>query len=159
METFENLSAQFGEQLLQKTLKIAAAESCTGGLFCEVLTRIPGSSNWFDRGFITYSNEAKIEMLGVKLSTLEQFGAVSEQTVIEMTQGVFKHSNADIACAITGIAGPDGGTKDKPVGLVWMGFAKRNDTIQTHHEIFKGDRQSIRKQVVKLMLKFLKEIA
>lgn len=125
-------------------LKLATAESCTGGGLSYWLTSVPGSSNWFERGFVTYSNEAKIEMLGVRSQTLEAHGAVSEETVTEMAKGALERSHADWSIAITGIAGPDGGTPDKPVGTVWIGIGGRNIPVIAKRMLFNGDRQEVR---------------
>ncbi len=128
--------------LKQKSLTIAVAESCTGGNLSALLTQESGASEYFDRGFITYSNNAKMELLGVKQSTLETYGAVSEQTALEMVRGVMQNSNADIGVSITGVAGPTGGSKDKPVGMVCFGFCIAGEyTATTQH--FDGERQKI----------------
>jgi len=122
------------------------AESCTGGGLAEILTRIPGSSSWFERGFITYSNESKQEMLDVTSDTLQQHGAVSEETAIAMAEGAIKNSHAEYSVAITGVAGPDGGTEDKPVGTVCIAWYKRNGGGNSIRIQFKGDRLKIREQ-------------
>ena len=147
-DTLESLVAA---QLTAKGLKMAVAESCTGGLLSNTLTNIPGSSEFFDRAYITYSNEAKIEELNVHTSTLEQYGAVSENTAIEMAEGVFKKTNVDLAISITGIAGPSGGTIDKPVGLVYIAF-KYNEQVSVVTRIFSGNRLEIKNKVVKFIL-------
>jgi nicotinamide-nucleotide amidase len=118
-----NLEEVIGKILTEKKLKIAVAESCTGGLICNRITNIPGSSNYFERGVVSYSNEAKIQILGVNPETIKNFGAVSEQTAIEMARGVRKISNADIGISTTGIMGPTGATETKPVGLVYIGYS------------------------------------
>lgn len=123
---------------------LATAESCTGGQIAYLLTSIPGSSNWFDRGFVTYSNAAKHENLGVSLECLAQFGAVSEQTAVAMAEGTLKHSDATISVATTGIAGPGGGSEEKPVGSVWIAWAERGKAAYAKHFLFKGSRQQIR---------------
>lgn len=133
--------------LQQKSLMIAVAESCTGGSFSARLTEQSGASAYFDRGFITYSNQAKIDMLGVGRATLDEFGAVSEQTALEMARGVMARASADIGVAITGIAGPTGGLREKPVGTVCFGFCILGKcTATTQH--FVGDRASVVKQSV-----------
>jgi len=114
------------QKLLAKKSKVAIAESCTGGLISSMLTQVPGSSRVLDRAFITYSNEAKIEMLGVRQQSLQKYGAVSREVALEMAKGAFQHSNANRAVAVTGIAGPSGGTKTKPVGTIWMARALKN---------------------------------
>ena len=130
---------------------ITGAESCTGGLIAAVLTSVSGSSAWVDRGFVTYSNEAKMEMLGVTSATLDAFGAVSEETAREMSMGALKNSRATMAYSVTGVAGPTGGTAAKPAGMVCFGFATVNGvTSFTHH--FKGDRSAVREQSVNFVL-------
>jgi nicotinamide-nucleotide amidase len=143
-----------------RKLKLATAESCTGGLVAAALTEIAGSSDVVDRGFVTYSNEAKQQMLGVASETLRDTGAVSRQTAQEMARGAIAHSNAEIAVAITGIAGPGGGGKDKPVGLVHFAAASRGGAL-THREMRYGDigRGNVRAESVKQALAMLKEMA
>lgn len=138
-----DLAAQLGEILQQKCWILATAESCTGGMLTEAVTSIAGSSAWFDRGFITYSNQAKVDMLGVLETTLESHGAVSEQAASEMVLGAFQKSDASIAISITGIAGPSGGTDQKPVGMVCFGFAFNKQVI-TNTQYFSGNREQIR---------------
>lgn len=127
--------------------KIATAESCTGGMIAAALTHRAGSSQYFDRGFVTYSNQAKIDQLDVQPMTLERFGAVSEQTARLMARGAFAHSNADIAISVTGIAGPGGGSVDKPVGTVYIGLSDDIDAFVYNHQ-FDGDRAAVREQTV-----------
>ena len=136
--------------LKQKGERVCCAESCTGGMITAALTEIPGSSSVLSRGFVTYSNQSKIDMLGVKLKTLELHGAVSGQTVSEMASGAITASNgeADYAIAVSGVAGPDGGNKEKPVGLVYICILKKGDVGEIKKYIFKGDRQSVRYQTV-----------
>jgi len=129
--------------LTEKKLKITTAESCTGGLIAKLLTDISGASNFFDIGFVTYSNDAKIKMLGVKPKTLESFGAVSAETAREMCEGALKKSDADIAVSVTGIAGPTGGSGQKPVGLVYIGICGSRGTAAEKF-LFKGARDEIR---------------
>lgn len=148
----ENLAEKVGEILKQHSLKLATAESCTGGGLAYAITNIAGSSAWFERGFVTYSNEAKMEMLGVKAATIKKHGAVSEQIAREMAEGALKNSNADISIAITGIAGPEGGTHDKPVGTVWIAWAGLGKKIKTSVEIFSGDRQAVRARSIEKAL-------
>lgn len=119
------LSRQLGLILKEKGMKLAVTESCTGGGFCRVITRVPGSSSWFERGFITYSDSAKEELLEIDPQLIKREGAVSETVAREMAVGALKRSHADIALSITGIAGPSGGIPDKPVGTVWFGIAKK----------------------------------
>jgi len=142
------LAAELGRTLAAKGQFAATAESCTGGLVAGAITAIAGSSGWFDRGFVTYTNAAKTEMLGVDAAALERNGAVSEATAIAMAEGALRASRADIAVAVTGIAGPAGGTATKPVGTVCFAWARRGGrtTASTHH--FSGDRDTIRKASV-----------
>lgn len=130
--------------LTNHRLKLTTAESCTGGGLSYWLTSVPGSSAWFDRGFVTYSDDAKLTMLSVRPETLNQFGAVSEQAAREMAEGSLKHSLADLSIAITGIAGPTGGTEQKPVGTVWIAWASKKTSTQATSYLFSGDRQAIR---------------
>ncbi len=142
------LSQQVGKQLLAQGVRIVTAESCTGGWLAKSLTDTAGSSVWFERGFVTYSNAAKQEMLGVQADTLETFGAVSEETVAEMAQGALSHSHGDLSVAISGIAGPDGGTPDKPVGTVCFAWATRGASVHCQTQHFAGDREAVRRQSV-----------
>lgn len=150
-ELFE-LAEQLGRKLKSCEKKIATAESCTGGWIAQTITDVPGSSAWFDRGFVTYSNAAKVQMLGVSPQMLEEFGAVSAETATEMAAGALAHSDADIAVAVTGIAGPDGGTTDKPVGTVFIGWADKNGEANVVKKQFAGNRRQIREQTVKSVL-------
>ena len=134
----QNLS----ELLIGNSLTISVAESCTGGNLSALLTSVSGSSTYFDRGYITYSNQAKMDMLNVDAEVLERFGAVSEQTAAQMVDGVIQNSHSDIAVSITGIAGPTGGTTEKPVGMVCFGFCiKDKHFVETQN--FSGDRESV----------------
>lgn len=148
-----DFAKKIGLILKAKKLFIVTAESCTGGLLAKSLTDIPGSSEYFDRGFITYSNIAKQEILGVNPGTLEKFGAVSEQVAREMADGAFKNSHAQISVAITGIAGPDGGSENKPVGTVCIALTCLGMPTKTFSIHFYGDRYSVRIQSVKFVLK------
>ncbi len=152
------LAEQLGSRLVQADMMLAVAESCTGGLIAAALTEIAGSSAWFDRAFITYSNEAKQQMLNVNLDTLEQYGAVSYETAVEMVSGVLAHSNADWAIAVTGIAGPGGGTDAKPVGTVFIGWGMRGQQVYCERYLFQGDRHSIRCQTVARAMSYLLEV-
>jgi nicotinamide-nucleotide amidase len=144
----ETLARAVGHELKKQGLMLAAAESCTGGWLAQVITSVPGSSEWFERGFVTYTNIAKREMLGVKTTILSRHGAVSEQTARAMAEGALAHSHAQVAVAITGIAGPTGGTPEKPVGTVCFAWAgRKRDTISAKH-LFSGDREGIRRQAV-----------
>ena len=142
------LSEQLAKLLLQKKKQLAVAESCTGGWLAKCLTDIAGSSQWFERGFVTYSNLAKQEMLGVLPATLEQEGAVSEAVVREMAAGVLSHSAADLSIAISGIAGPGGAVPGKPVGTVCFGMAEKDEYLQSDTKHFEGDREAVRRQSV-----------
>ena len=133
----------------------ATAESCTGGLIAGAITDVAGSSTVFDRGFVTYSNEAKQELLGVPESTIANFGAVSSETAHAMAEGALKHSTADIALSVTGIAGPGGGSDQKPVGLVFFGLAAKGEECTTQLHIFPGDRAEIRDAAVRHGLSLL----
>lgn len=146
------LAQDVGSKLKQQGSILTVAESCTGGGLGYCITSIEGSSDWFERGFITYSDAAKIEILGVNPATLESYGAVSEETVREMAEGALAKSYADISIAITGIAGPTGGTAQKPVGTVWIAWAKRNSGSQARVEVFTGDRKHIREQAIEKAL-------
>jgi len=123
---------------------IATAESCTGGLIAAALTHIPGSSDVVDRGFVTYSNAAKTQMLGVPAELIERVGAVSQDVAAAMAEGALQRSQADVAVAVTGIAGPGGGSVDKPIGLVWFGLARRGEATLTRRVVFPGDRAAVR---------------
>jgi len=151
------LAEQVGAALKIRAMRLATAESCTGGWVGEAVTAVPGSSDWFDRGFITYSNEAKREMLGVAAATLEQHGAVSEPTVREMASGALNNSRAQAALAISGIAGPGGGTAEKPVGTVWIAWAFANGAVASEKRVFAGDRREVRQQAVERALQGLLE--
>lgn len=143
---------EVGETLECAGLVLATAESCTGGWVAECVTDVPGSSLWFDRGFVTYSDEAKMEMLGVPPETLATYGAVSEATVRAMAMGALRHSRADVAVAVSGIAGPSGGSPEKPVGTVWFAWQREGRVGQARKECFSGDRREIRRQAVAVAL-------
>jgi nicotinamide-nucleotide amidase len=155
--TYE-LAARLGKALKERGLVVAVAESCTGGWLGQAITSVPGSSEWFDRGFVTYSNAAKQEMLGVKRETLTRFGAVSEEVAREMAAGALEHSHADLAASITGVAGPDGGTPDKPVGTVFFAFGSNFEPFVTMERRFHGDREVVRHESVAAALKGLVEL-
>ncbi|MDO9141093.1 MAG: nicotinamide-nucleotide amidase [Methylobacter sp.] len=142
------LAEQLGRLLKADGKTIATAESCTGGWIAQTITDIPGSSAWFDRGFVTYSNAAKMQMLGVSPQTLEHYGAVSAETAAQMATGALAHSVADVAIAVTGIAGPDGGTTEKPVGTVFIAWVDKNGKAQVVKKQFSGNRRQIRAQTV-----------
>lgn len=142
------LVSELAEVLLKKDKSLVTAESCTGGWVAKVCTDMPGSSQWFRCGFVTYSNESKQQLLGVDADTLHSYGAVSQQTAQEMALGALSHSDADYSVALTGIAGPEGGSEAKPVGTVWIGWGIKGSPVTTHCFQFQGDRESIRKQAV-----------
>lgn len=142
------LSTAVGDALRERSLTLATAESCTGGWAAQVVTHTAGSSAWFERGFVTYANEAKIEMLGVAPETLLKFGAVSPETALEMAVGAIKNSNALISLAITGIAGPSGGSPGKPVGTVCFAWCLRDQEAEAETCHFEGDREAVRRQAV-----------
>jgi len=158
MEKFKNIVVCLSQYFQNKRWMLATAESCTGGWVAQVITSLPGSSLWFERGFVTYSNQSKQELLGVKQSTLNHYGAVSEQTAIQMAQGALKNSHANVSLAITGIAGPDGSQEDKPVGCVYFAWAGENFEVQVERKHFSGTRKSIREQSVKFSLEKLLQI-
>ena len=147
-EFLQQLAAQVGAVLVQRGLMLASAESCTGGWLGQTMTSVAGSSTWYERGFITYTNISKSEMLGVSDATLVQYGAVSEQTAKEMVLGALARSHAQIAVAITGIAGPGGGTAEKPVGMVCFAWAMKDGLARSATRHFTGDREAIRRQAV-----------
>ena len=148
----QQAARELGVMLLRRGFRLAVAESCTGGWLAKLVTDVPGCSGWFERGFVTYSNSAKIEMLGVREQTLREQGAVSAATVNEMAEGALTHSHADSAVAISGVAGPDGGTPDKPVGLVWIAWALRGQPAQAEQFQFVGDREAVRLQAAETAL-------
>ena len=141
-----------GERLRDARLSLVTAESCTGGWIAKVVTDIPGSSDWFDCGMATYSYEAKQALLGVRPETLEFHGAVSRETVLEMVAGALVHSGGGVAVAVTGIAGPTGGTPDKPVGTVWIAWKRRGGYPMADVFHFDGDREAVRRQTVAAVL-------
>lgn len=149
---------QLAAQLLQRQWLLATAESCTGGLIAGACTDLSGSSRWFERGFVSYSNAAKTELLGVPAALIGQHGAVSEPVVRAMAEGALRHSAAQVAVAVTGVAGPTGGTADKPVGLVWFGFALP-DRVRTEQMQFAGDRAAVRAATVQHALARLLELS
>ncbi len=153
------LSARCADRLRARGWRLVVAESCTGGWLAKVLTDLPGSSDWFDRGYVTYSNAAKQSLLGVREATLIAHGAVSEETVAEMTRGALRESGADLALAVSGIAGPGGGSPEKPVGTVCFAWQRRAHEPQVSRERFDGDREAVRRQSVVYLLQRLLEMA
>ncbi len=152
MSELQTLAERLGRELLNRGERLVTAESCTGGWVAQAVTSVAGSSGWFDRGFVTYSNAAKIDMLGVPEITLARHGAVSEATARHMAQGALRRSVGDWAVAITGIAGPGGGTPQKPVGMVCIAWAQRNGGCEALTCQFAGSRAEIREQSVRLAL-------
>ena len=147
MESVVTRTEQLAQLLLRRHWMLATAESCTGGLIAAACTELAGSSNWFERGFVTYSNQAKTELLGVDAKTIATHGAVSEAVVRAMAEGAVRHSRARVGVAVTGVAGPTGGSKDKPVGTVWFGFLVDGElTSETMR--FPGDRAAVRAATV-----------
>lgn len=146
--SLQTLAQRLGVILKFHQWKLVTTESCTGGGLGYWITSVPGSSDWYDRGFITYSDEAKNEMIEVDKVLLEKFGAVSEQVAHEMAQKSLLHSRAQISIAITGVAGPAGGSTEKPVGTVWIAWAGIDSKTIVEHHIFHGDRQSVREQAI-----------
>ena len=147
-DTISTLATLAGARLKARGMKLASAESCTGGWIAMAITAIAGSSEWFERGFVTYANEAKEEMLGVARATLEAHGAVSESTAREMALGAIANSHAQIAVAVTGIAGPGGGSEAKPVGTVCIAWAGPGPRLQCETRRFDGDREQVRRKTV-----------
>jgi len=147
-DTLTTLATLVGAKLKARRMMLATAESCTGGWVAQAVTAIAGSSEWFERGFVTYSDAAKQEMLGVSASTLAAHGAVSEETAREMAAGALAHSRAQVAVAITGIAGPTGGSPEKPLGLVCFAWAVEEGALRAETRHFKGNRESVRRQSV-----------
>lgn len=154
MDELETLAISLRNHLSQHDLKLVTAESCTGGWLAMVVTSIAGSSSWFDRGFVAYSNAAKHEMLDVPNAILQNYGAVSEETAKAMAEGALLSSEADVAISVTGIAGPAGGTAEKPIGTVCFGFAQKNQQTQTVKQTFMGNRHEIRFAAVRFALRF-----
>lgn len=155
--TLIEIAQEIGETLQPRRLLLTTAESCTGGWVGQAITAIPGSSDWFERGFITYSDTAKQEMLGVSEQTLRQYGAVSEETALEMAEGALRFSHAHLSLSVTGIAGPTGATHDKPIGLVWIAWSSLQLPPKAKKAHFSGDRDQIRHQAVALAMTGLLE--
>ncbi|MES9992335.1 MAG: nicotinamide-nucleotide amidase [Candidatus Thiodiazotropha sp.] len=157
-QVVEAMSARCADLLRHFGYRLVVAESCTGGWLAKILTDLAGSSEWFDRGFVTYSNQAKQAMLGVSSATLQQHGAVSKACVIEMTQGALNESGADVALAISGIAGPGGGTAEKPVGTVCFAWQFKGEDANSTQIQFEGDRNQVRWQAVVYALQQLEHL-
>jgi len=158
-DPLEVLAAEAGRRLLARGWRIATAESCTGGLVAGAITAIAGSSDWFERGFVTYSNDAKRELLDVPQTLLDRYGAVSEPVAQAMAEGALVHSRADCALAVTGVAGPSGGTPDKPVGFVCFAWARRGGDTETRARRLDGDRAGIRRASVATALQGVIDLA
>lgn len=154
-----DLAAKVGAALKARGWMLVTAESCTGGWIGQCVTMVPGSSEWFERGFVTYTNIAKMEMLGVRKETLQAHGAVSEQTVREMTQGALERSRGTVAVAVSGVAGPTGGSAEKPVGTVCVGWAVRDGARRTVTLRLVGDRDAVRRQSVIAALEGVRELS
>lgn len=153
-QSITSIADRVGNQLLQKKAKITTAESCTGGGIAEAITATAGSSQWFEYGYITYANRAKKQLLNVSQKTLDAYGAVSEQVVEQMAVGAIHSSGANYAIAVSGIAGPDGGSPEKPVGTVWVCWITPETTRVEQYQL-QGDRQAVREQVIKISLQEL----
>ncbi|HDK6676982.1 nicotinamide-nucleotide amidase [Klebsiella pneumoniae] len=149
------LSEKIGRALKARGATVTTAESCTGGWIAKAITDIAGSSAWFELGFVTYSNEAKSQMIGVSEATLRDNGAVSEPVVVEMAIGALRAARADYAISVSGVAGPDGGSVEKPVGTVWFGVASVSGQGVTRRECFAGDREAVRRQATAYALNLL----
>jgi nicotinamide-nucleotide amidase len=158
-DDLRELAQRVGNTLRQLHLMMVTAESCTGGWIAKTATDLAGSSDWFDSGIVAYSYEAKQAFLGVRPHTLETHGAVSRETVIEMVSGALVHSGASVAVAVTGIAGPSGGTSDKPVGTVWLAWKRRGGYPTAKSFRFAGDRDAVRRHTVEAALKGLLDMA
>jgi nicotinamide-nucleotide amidase len=156
-ESLESLAVRLGEMLTMRGFMLATAESCTGGWVAKTVTDVPGSSGWFDRGFVTYSNAAKQDMLGVTLETLSAYGAVSQPVIEEMVTGALRYSAAQVAIAVSGIAGPGGGGPDKPVGTVWVGWGLPGVRAIARRYCFDGNREAVRAAAVRAVIEGLLE--
>jgi nicotinamide-nucleotide amidase len=152
-----SLARRLGTGLKRRRLKLATAESCTGGWIAQAVTSVAGSSAWFERGFVTYSNEAKKELLGVRARTLARHGAVSEAAAREMAAGALARSRAQVSLAVTGVAGPDGGTRAKPVGMVCFAWSRKGRTPSSATRRFPGGREAVRRRSVRFALEGLLE--
>lgn len=157
-QNLSDLASRVGAALRDRQLKLVTAESCTGGWIAKIVTDIPGSSGWFDCGWVTYSNTAKTALLGVAEATLERCGAVSAETVAEMAAGALQRGDAGISVAVSGIAGPDGGSPDKPVGTVYLAWMQADGLLHTECRQFRGDREAVRAQTVAAALEGLLDV-
>jgi len=152
------LAQQLGDCLKARGVKLATAESCSGGWIAKTITDLPGSSAWFEGGIVCYSNESKHDLLGVSAATINEFGAVSGETVLEMTDGAFERTAAGVVVSVSGVAGPDGGSDDKPVGTVWLSWGKRDKSSYANEFHFEGDREAVRLQAVEAALNAVMDI-
>ncbi len=150
-----SLSLEMGGLLKEQGLTLAVAESCTGGALSNEITSVPGCSVYFEQGFVTYTNKSKHELLGVSQGILDQYGAVSGETAEAMAAGVLARSHVDIAVSITGIAGPEGGTEEKPVGLVWFALATKDGKCKSRDAFFGGGRKAVRRQSISFVLQWI----
>lgn len=154
----ETLAQSLGQALQRHSLRLVTAESCTGGWIAQCVTAVPGSSAWFDRGFVTYSNAAKTGMLGVPPELIERHGAVSEPVVLAMAAGALGHSLAEVSVAVSGVAGPAGGSAEKPVGAVWFAWQRVGRAAVTRGCLLAGDRRAVRGQAVAIALRGLRDL-
>ncbi len=157
-DTGAELVTRIAEKLKAENARVSTAESCTGGWLAKTLTDLPGSSDWFEYGFVSYGNNAKQDLLAVPAETLDRYGAVSAEAVAAMADGALSRSGAELAVAVTGIAGPDGGSTDKPVGTVWFAWARRGRDPISRCRRFDGDRDAVRRQAVVAALSGLLEL-
>lgn len=157
-QAVDEIAKKLGARLLMKGIRLATAESCTGGWIAKVLTDIAGSSDWFESAIVSYSNEAKKHFLKVPNGVLLDHGAVSENTVLAMQQGIFMETRADAGISVSGIAGPGGGSEEKPVGTVWVAVSLRDQMVHTRKFLFEGDRNQVRLQAVEAALKAMLEL-
>lgn len=157
-QELKDLAEALGSCMKDKGVKLASAESCTGGWLAKIITDIPGSSEWFAGSVVCYSNEFKTSLLGVSESSLKEFGAVSGEVVMEMADGLLAHTDADVVVGVSGIAGPDGGSDDKPVGLVWLSWGKRDKSVYVKPFHFEGNREDVRKQSIAKALNSLLDL-
>lgn len=157
-DMLKTLAQDLGQCMTENGLRLASAESCTGGWLSKIITDIPGSSDWFEASIVCYSNDSKTRLLGVPESVIGEFGAVSRDVVLAMTEGLFEHTAADVAISISGVAGPGGGTEDKPVGLVWLCWGKRGKSSVAFSYNYEGDREQVRLQSLEAALNALLDL-